>query len=57
MRAAIIILDTMAALGGVVTTRDISVITPGIIRLITGVSTKVITRIITNHRSHAERAL
>lgn len=51
MRAAIITPDIMAAPGGVVTTRDITVITPRIMRLITG----VITRIIIHDRRHAER--
>jgi hypothetical protein len=57
MRDAIIILDTRTALDGMITTRDITVITPHIMRLITRVITKVISRIIIHHSRHAERAL
>jgi len=50
-------MNTRAALDGMVTTRDIIVITPRIMRLTTGIIARVITRVIINHSRHAKRAL
>lgn len=57
IKDAMIILDTRAALDGIVTTRDITVIMRHIMRIMTGVITRVITRIIIHRSRHAERAL
>ena len=52
-----ITLATRGALAGMVTIREITVITPRIMHIITVVITKVITRIIIDHSYHAERTL
>ena len=56
-----IILDTRAALDGMVTMRDITANMHRIMRIMTGVIirviTRVTTRVITNHSRHAEHAL
>jgi hypothetical protein len=57
MRDATILMDTRAALDGMVTTRDITVITHHIMHTIAGAITRVIIHIIMHHRHHAERAL
>ena len=57
MRDAIIIMNTRAALDGMVATRDIIVITPRIMRLTAGIIARVITRTIINHSRHVKRAL
>jgi hypothetical protein len=61
MRDAMIMMDTRAAMNGMVTTRGITVIMHRITGIITGVITLVITRAITSiiihHSRHAERAL
>jgi hypothetical protein len=62
MRDAMIMMDTRAAMNGMVTTRGITVIMHRITRIITGAITRVITRAITsiiipnsNHAGHALR--
>ena len=56
-----IMTDTRAAMDGMVTTREITVIMHRITRIITGAITRVITRAITSiiipHSRHAESAL
>lgn len=49
--------DTRAALAGMVSTRFITAHMHRIVRIMTGVTTKVITRTIIGHSRHAERAL
>ena len=57
MRDAMIMTDTRAAMDGMVTMRDITVIMHRITGIITGVITQVITRIIIPNSNHAGHAL